>query len=789
MMKFNFLIAFLLFSLQAFSQITGEIRNAQTGNPVTGAHVALYYSDGTTIADQTISGKKGDFIFSGYYKGDLSVSVSHLGFELYEAVILESSIRPVHLEVELKPAIVPMGEIRVSALRLNKTIKNVPLPMAMITKPEMDKLSGFTTPDMLENEPGVSLSRDGIWATSVNIRGLTEQRIVVLIDGNRIETATDIAAGLAMIDVNDIERVEVIKGASSSLYGTGAMGGVVNIITRDGHYGNGLFAEGSVSGSYQSANSMHSENVSVTTGSKKWFFRASASYRDAQNTMTPEGELENSQFTDNNISLKLGAKPFINHELKLDYQRFFAKDVGIPGGSSFPGPATATYPQELRDMFSAKYSMRFNNEIVRNLSIKYYHQYILRDVILKPNAAVTITPSGYHTTDGLQIQSTLTSAPGHSLIAGIDLWQRDLETEREKTIIKPVTDTAGNVTGTTTTIVGEVPIPDALFASGGFYLQDEFRTLNDRMKVILGGRFDMINIQNDKAVDPLYLIVNGTRNNEPPTQRITFDAENIMNYSWSANLGLIYDLGVKTDLTANFSRAFRSPSIEERYKYINLGASVNIGDPGLEPEEGYFFDLGIRHWGEKFHFVLNGFLNSMDNLIVAQPGEVIYGYSYDPAQQDTLPALINANVDKALLYGFDLSADYNIYDGFVLFGNSSFVRGVDRNNETDLPLIPPFTSRLGVRYQIPEWFGVELEGNFVNDQKKIAEGETETKGYASYDLRIYSEALSLGIAKMHLFAGIDNITNRAYINHLATNRGFIKYEPGRNFYLKVRFEF
>ena len=80
------------------------------------------------------------------------------------------------------------------------------------------------------------MGSDGVWATNINIRGLGESRLVTLVDGNRVETATDLTASLSMIDINDIERVEIIKGAQSSLYGTGAMGGIVNIITKDGHF-------------------------------------------------------------------------------------------------------------------------------------------------------------------------------------------------------------------------------------------------------------------------------------------------------------------------------------------------------------------------------------------------------------------------------------------------------------------------------------------------------------------------------------------------------------------------
>jgi outer membrane receptor protein involved in Fe transport len=175
----------------------------------------------------------------------------------------------------------------------------------------------------------------------------------------------------------------------------------------------------------------------------------------------------------------------------------------------------------------------------------------------------------------------------------------------------------------------------------------------------------------------------------------------------------------------------------------------------------------------------------MSNLIVAEPGEIEYSYTGDPVRTDTIPALINANVDEALLYGFDMSFSYNIYKNWVLFGSSAFVRGVNTNTDEDLPLIPPLNGRTGLRYKTNSGYGFELIARLVADQEKIAEGETPTPGYASYDLRLFTPAINLAFARLNFYAGIENITDRAYINHLSTNRGIIKYEPGRNFYLRL----
>lgn len=788
MRNFTFILIFNLLIPAAFAQITGKVSNANSGEALMGAHVVLYHVDGQTLADHTITGKNGEFIFSGYYGELVNIQVSFIGFNIYQ-VAIQYIQEPIELNIQLYPAAVPVGEVTVNAVRKETMLKDVSIPMAIVTSTEIDKIGGFTPADMLKNEPGVALSRDGIWATSFNIRGLSEQRIVTLVDGNRVETATDLAAGMSMIDINDIERIEVIKGAASSLYGTGAMGGVVNIVTKPGHYSDGFSVGGGLSAAYQSVNSMHSENANLLLSDKKWYLKASGTYRDAQNTMTPKGELENSQFRDNNISFKAGIRPFTNHEIKLAYQRFYAKDVGLPGGEAFPAPALAKYSEIYRDMFSASYIIKNNGEILKDIEIKYFYQYISRDVIMKPNPATTVTPSGYHTTNGLQLQTSLNLPGRHSMIAGIDVWQRQLDTEREKNILQPILDSLGTPIGTNNIVRGELPIPHTSYTSGGLYFTDEYKAFQNRLSVQIGGRFDLIHVENDLAVDPLYLIMNGKRNDNPPNQRITFEAADVNNYSWSANLGMIYKLATNLDLTMNISRAFRSPSIEERYKYIDLGTKVRVGDPNLEPEDGYFSDLGIRLWGEKINLNVNGFVNSMRNLIVERPGSIIYNYTTDPAKADTLPALINANVDKALLYGFDMSFSYNVVGPLLLIGSSAYVIGHDVKNDKDLPAIPPFSGRLGLRYQGERWLRAEIFAYLTSDQDRIAAGETKTTGYSYYDFRLSTKALKTKYGSVSIFGGVENLTDRPYINHLASNRGSIRYEPGRNWFLRLKMEF
>lgn len=793
-MKTCKLIFLVFISLNAFSQnskVEGTIMDSETNEKLGGVHVQVIGKISTNNYF-AITNLKGEYVISDIENGEYQVLTSHVGYQKTQQELILSSNQK--LDFLLEKELIDIGEVIVTSMRQEQRIKDVPVPLEIVTQKQIELSSSFTASDILAQEPGVSMARDGIWATGINIRGFNQQRIVMLVDGNRIETATDLMASMSFFDVDDIERIEVIKGASSSLYGTGAMGGIVNVITKNAYFNSSRYFNGSVNAGYNSVNELFTRKLSFKSGSKRWYASVSGSMRDAKNVNTPEGIIPNSQFEDQSIFASFGLKVKKNHTFKLKYQYFDADNVGIPGGAAFPGPSTASYKDAKRQMFSANYEIKDISESLKLLNFRYFHQYIVRDVELFPNISTVtetsittpelFTPSGDHSTDGAQIQSDWSFSDNNSFIVGIDVWRRKLETSREKYIRIDVIDSVGNIVTTNNIIRGETPIPKSCFGSAGLYLQNEQKFLNDDLKLTIGGRFDGIRIANEQAFDYDYLIINGTRNDSPPNQRITFEENEEYKLSWSANVGILYALTDVLDLSLNAGRSFRAPSLEESFKYIDLGSKVSLGDPNLDSEKGYSLDIGMRVWKPKFQFKVNGFVNWLSDMIVEESGEFIY--SYTTGVVDTIPALINANVDEARLYGVDLSFQYNFYKSFVLHGAGSYVRGENLKTNTNLPLITPANGRIGIRYQLPKYVGIDLEAIGFADQNKVADGETETKGFARFDFRINSSVIKIDFAKIQFFGGIENIGDRAYTNHLATNRGAISIEPGRNFYIKLK---
>ena len=777
-------------SYAQYGRIEGKVFDNRTRAPLVGANISI---SGTGLG--SASNAQGMFLINNVPVGEQEVRVSFVGYKIEIIKVRVETGLSTEIEATLQPTAIPQIEVLVTSEKYEKQLRNVSVPLSVVQEKRIAETSPTTVANVLQTEPGIALARDGIWGTHVSIRGLSKTNIVTLVDGNRVDTATDLAAGLSLVDVNDVQRIEVIKGAASSLYGTGAVGGVINIITKDGWYGDKFYASTLLQGGYGSVNRGGMGYAAINLGASSWYFKMSGLRRSAGNTKTPEGTLANSQYKDDNLSARVGIKPLHSHEVRLNYQRYYAEDVGIPGGYPlFPNNADVRYPQEKREMLSAEYIVKQLSALFARLTFKYYLQNILRDTENIPHtvqnvpatggqppkriSVLRINPGATHDLQGVQAQSDWIIGGRQHLIVGVDVWQKDLDGYRTReTKIEVLNSADGMVKQTISKTIGEQPLPKASYRSMGIFGQDEIPLLKNRLTFLLGGRIDQINVENEKVLNPVYEITDGVRNDSPADQKALWNPIRAHDRSWSGNFGLILHASQSLSFTMTAAKSFRSPYLEERYQYIDLGSLVKIGDPNLKPEQGLFGDLGIRYHLPVFAFSGNIFINKLNDMVVEVPSTF-----------EGRVALKKANVGSARLYGFDARADFQPLAGIGLYGSASFVRGEDTYNDTPLPLISPLNGRLGVSANCGRYLSLEFAATMFTDQNHVAQGELKTPGYAYFDFYANIKSLALWNLQSCFYFGVENLTNKAYRNHLATNRGFITAEPGRNFSFKWQVE-
>jgi len=694
------------------------------------------------------------------------------------------------LYAQSKPVELPKDSVKSKEIKevtvLGEFTKALTFPMIVVNSSELQSSSFFTPADALQREAGISIARDGIWSTSINVRGFSEQRILEMVDGDRIQTATEHSGPMSTIDMNTIEKIEVIKGASSVLYGTGAIGGVVNFVTKTPAYSEFFQTKGNIGTEFNTVNNLWANFANVQFTTNQWYIGLNGSFRTAQNTMTPGGILPNSQFHDASWGVKAGIMYSPNQEFKANYQHFEGWDIGIPGGRSFQDSAVARYIGVARNQLAGEYIITDINENLQKIRIKAYTQNISRDVEMKHitnpithliDPSLTILPGSLNKTSGVKVITDWDFENKQHLILGAEGWERDAQTLRL---------TEKNSADTLRTVTGDLPTPNAKMYDAGVFAHYSWKIVPAKWTLDAGLRIDYVQTVNDTAFSPLfkYTVKQNVRadvNNL--ARRVMFVASSHEDIAYAAHVDLVYYPAINQQLNLSLSNSYRVASIEERFKLIELAGPKHVGNPDLKPEKGTFSNLSYTFLSDNWRIKADIFANYLMDLITEKQGT----YTYIDATGKTVSesAFLNVNVSKALFLGAELDGMWQINKQFSLIANASYTRATDVDGNTYLPQIPPLHGFASINYDNKK-IGAAFSTLWATKQNEIAAGETATDGHIIFNVDAHSQNIKLNNTQLQLFAGVDNLLNAAYVDHLSSTRGDLKLESGRNIYLKVK---
>ena len=739
-------------------KVSGQLIDAATRRPVHQGVVVLVETMQKTTTDTL-----GHFTFLLSAPGRYTMSVHHLAYCPLERMIIAGDTT-MQMVVALEPALLEIEEMVVRSTRTPSLLRTTPYPLNIELQDQISRAHAVTLPDALRDVPGVALVRDGTWETALAIRGMSRSNIVTVVDDARIETSNDIAGALSLVNVHDLERVEVMKSPASAQHGSGAIGGVVNLVSKRPMFSEGFEAAGEMTTDYSTVDGGFSQYGAVDATTDRIAARLSGSVRHAGDTQTPAGPLANSHYNDFSLSGSLGVGLGAQQNLMLTYQRVQAEDTGIPGGSPIAVTASARYTLARRELVGAEYRVPHLSSAIPLLTLRAQRQEIDRAVEITNANGSVVTPHAVHTMLSGQAEARIVPLPSMLITAGAEVWQRKLDSRREKRAGK--------------TITGERPLPLSWYTSAGLFVHDDWTVVPDRLTVTLGARYDWIRITNDAVLNPEYVITNGVTNPSPPNQQELWKAGSQRDGSWSANTGVLYALTSAIDLTALGSAAFRSPSLEERYEYIDLGSVVYVGNPALSSEKSLSVNAGFRVHSDPVIVHTDLFLNSMTNLVSQVPG--LY---------ENRPAYYRTNIGKARLYGFEVEVETALASWSALNVSAAYVRGRDTYNDRDLPQIPPFNGRVELRGIADPIGTFTLSVPWATAQNAPGAGESATPGYALLDAGFASTRLAFGPTNLSVRAEARNIFDKEYRNHLSTLRGIVRLEPGRNFVLSATLGF
>ncbi|MCO5063751.1 MAG: TonB-dependent hemoglobin/transferrin/lactoferrin family receptor [Rhizobiaceae bacterium] len=657
---------------------------------------------------------------------------------------------------------------------------------------------------------------------SINLRGLQDDRVLTTIDGVRVPWLVDprdsAKGGLNAFDFDSLSTLDIVRGADSSRYGSGALGGVVQLRTIDPE---DLIEDGKqfgaiLKGVYDSADRSWRGNAAVAGRANDTWLLVQGGYRRGHETEnmgdvggygSTRTEPNPGDFDQRNLLVKLHQYIEGGHRLGLTAElanRDFDYDNMSGTTSSYVPGSFESGDETDRKRVSADYKFESpdKSDIVdtANLTVYWLEQKLnaTTDAIRVPDARSFIIPGdpfmygypyGPYTRDNWIKQTSygFTSdgtkeldLGGHSneLRFGAELYGQ------KTTQFSSGEDNCPDVNWNFIpdffgpqscrflhTNTADMPEVDSTFF--GAFLEDDIKFYDDRLTLTPGLRFDWYRhspkstpeYQASPNYDPAYLVDNSDSRVSPK-----------LRLAWQATPDV--------ELFAQWAQGFRAPSARELYEnFANAGQYARIGNPDLKPETSNGFEIGAAYTTADYGISANIFNNYYRNFIedVSLPATPDYPlvFSYQ-------------NLARVQIYGAEVRGYARFNSNWKAWGSLAYAEGKNTDTDEYLNSVPPLRAILGLGYEQETW-GVDVSTTLAAARDKVSGTGFAAPGYGIVDLSGYWEPAE--VKGLRIQAGVYNLFDKKYWNALDVPDGtnpdiYDRYsEPGRTFRLAITQKF
>jgi hemoglobin/transferrin/lactoferrin receptor protein len=698
-------------------------------------------------------------------------------------------------DVEASPHESRLREVSVTATRTERAADDVPATVTTIDAEEMERGLVRNIRDLIRYEPGISAPNDPdrFGATGYNIRGLTENRVVLQVDGVRLADFYRFSIGpfntvpRNFVDLDSLKRVEILRGPSSSLYGSDALGGVVTYLTKDPSD----YLAGRAEPWYFSNRTAY---TSVDTGWANTFTASGgtgpiaglavltlqgASEVETQGTndlVSPIRTVANPQTsTLKNGLFKLVATPWTDHLFRLTYEQF-TNDVNTNVLSlNYATPRTTSIFgddsfRRQRASFDYEHNDPTGGWLAAVKATLYWQASDANESSTETRSRTTAGCSGiaagtttcliprlftfdqsiYGVTATAESRVSFGSS-ANRLLYGVDANWTDTEALRDATIVNTTRATI------TKTLAGEtLPVrdfPPSTQQRIGLFVQDEVSLLNGRLDVIPALRYDDYRLT--VQPDLIYLA------NTPSGARATDFSDSAL----SPKLGGIWRFTPETSAYANWATGFRAPPYDDvNAAFRNVVQSYAIiPNPNLTSEKSNGFEVGLRgdYGSARFSTAVfyNRYKDFIDSSVALRcPGDP----RCVPGFGSTFQSVNRANVR---IWGIEARGDYAFARGWTATASAAWADGDDLDLDVPINSINPLKAVAALRYDDPSAvYGLAATLTAVAQKNDIDSSRTtqpplfQTPGFALVDLTGYWNPYR----NLTVTAGLFNLFDKKY---------------------------
>jgi hemoglobin/transferrin/lactoferrin receptor protein len=660
-----------------------------------------------------------------------------------------------------------LSAVNVTAKGYSTTDLDTPLSTTTLDRAEIDRRGGRNLGDTLRGEPGIAISNDSAQGQNPVIRGLGKESIVLLVDGMRLNSAQPAGAVASFMTLGLAERVEVVKGGASVLYGTGALGGAINVLLPQARFVSGVGLEAAASYDTASQGVRGIAVVNASAGDHALMLGASVARVD--DYRSPDGKIPRTGYDSDAFIGQYRFRIDAAQQLRLSLQQHTDEDVWYPG-STRPHPTnpaarstTVHSPRQERRLFELGYSRTGSGDAPLNLDVRAYRQEMERSINAWANwlGRDIVTNDVTFKTDGVDARADWLVHPQHLVSFGVNAWEMTGNPDRMMAAAPAFTTFGANN-----------PFQNARIKAFGVHLQDDMRF--GRLNLLAGLRYDKVKADADSM------------NNGARTAGLDGSDSAV-----SGSLGAIYEVAPLLRPYANYARAFRAPGMREHYESGLRGDGYfYAGSPEVEAEKADQLEIGIKGASTDFAYGVSFFHNRIDNYL---SGQILSGAAAIAAcgASNAGNCKKTVNLGSATIHGLEASARWQVASGQWLSAGYSRIRG--DNDDLDEPLfqMPADEVSLG-------WLGAVMPGvtadftlRLVDRQDRVATlftkgSEDATPGFLTADLGVSWQI----DARNSVRVAVRNLGDKAYHEHLT--EGLSGYEilaPGRNAQLSWRGSF
>ena len=657
-----------------------------------------------------------------------------------------------------------LDAIQVTATRRAESAYDVPQAVTVVGEAELRKRTGQTNADLLHGDVGTFVQQTTPGQALVIVRGLKGSEVLHMVDGFRLNNAFFRNAPNqypALIDPLMIEQIEVVRGPASVLYGSDAMGGVVQMLSPQTRYSeSGWDQSARLRTRYASADSSSITRVEYAGNSDRFSIQGGATYQDV-NLLRVGGDgrvLPFTAYTSRFADAKIGFMAAEGHELIASFQyarqpktpRF---DELFPGfGQTKPGSAEFLFKPQERYFAQLKYKFDVGTAAFDRGSISIGRQDIVDDRLnrdfgtvnrdLEDNASELIGLTA-------QFEKTLGA---HYFVYGFERYDDEVSSARRRVNIS---------TGVLSARPSRYPNGSTMDSSG-IFVSDDWNA-SDRLDISAGLRYSQIEID-------LPPVINGTGVSLSPNKL-------------TGNLGFNFELTEGLRLVGNYGRGFRAPNVFDLGTFgTRPGNRFNIPNANLKPETVDSIDVGLKlqqgPWlGELIAYKsrYQDKITSVETGALTPTGQVV---------------VQSQNATRLDLHGIEAGVKF-INDGpWSAYASATLTRGTEKLGiaEYDADRIPPLFGKVGADYRLTGVWTLSAYSFFAARQDRLSPRDLTdprvnpagTAGYATTNI-----AATWNVREeLDLRLSAENLADRKYREH-----GTGLDEAGRSFGVGIDWRF